>query len=164
MDSGVIFFDGRFYLSACSPLLPNLLEHLLVIGMHDRLRLLAAILYDLTTMTTTTQCYSYLARTCCLSISSPTYNYDYFFGKLIKITATSLAEHYLVPQDARLHLPQAGPGSVSHQLNPTGDNNATCQYGRHPRDHQCLGDINCSPQHDRSNLPWLHWVTLLPPP
>ena len=34
---------------------------------------------------------------CCLSISSPTYNYDnIFFGKLINITTTFLAEHYLV--------------------------------------------------------------------
>jgi hypothetical protein len=84
--------------------------------MHDRLRLLAADLYALTTMTmlprtllanivVTQEWTQFLAIDrvflgpdnvrCCLSISSPTYNYDIFFGKLINITATSPAEHYL---------------------------------------------------------------------
>ena len=85
--------------------------------MHDRLRLLAANLHALTTTTmlltlpanivVTQEWTQFLAidhvflgpnnMRCCLSISSPTYNYDnIFFGKLINITATSLVEHYLV--------------------------------------------------------------------
>jgi hypothetical protein len=41
LDQGILFFDERFYLPAASPLLPNLLRTLLIVGRTTNLRLLA---------------------------------------------------------------------------------------------------------------------------
>ena len=45
LDQGILFFDGRFYIPASSPLLPDLLETLLLCGHTENLRLLAVGFY-----------------------------------------------------------------------------------------------------------------------